>query len=153
RKPYRGAVPLTGGGGFFTHPIRAYFLPYGSGSTRSGNLGVGADFFFTPTLNGCTFAASDNGVAPTVAHSNYVDASTKIDQPRIGQDLNGIFGTARPAVCLVKTDYKRPTTGSKDYRVTVVGFRSPAGWRFFYQQYRVKEGKAHRPLNTCVELV
>ena len=54
-----------------TNHIRAYFLPWTTGQTKSMQLGNDADFFFTPTLTGCTFAAA-SGANPTVAHSNYV---------------------------------------------------------------------------------
>ena len=94
-----------------THIIKAYFLPWGQGVTYCGKLGIDADFFFTPTLNGCTFAINGSGPAVSVAHSNFVDLSTeRIDQAVIDNDLKQKFGVA-PDTCLVKTDYRPQGTG------------------------------------------
>ena len=121
-----------------THVIRAYFLPWGPNKTYSGRLGVNADFFFTPTLNGCTFAHSGNGPTPSVAHANFVDLVTTItDQNAIDADLALKFGAA-PASTLIKTTYKQPALGLEDYRATVVGVRTTNTWSFYYQNYRVE---------------
>src|SRR5262249_49229093 len=39
--------------GSYTHSIDAYFLPWDGNHTYSGQLGINARYFFTPTLNGC----------------------------------------------------------------------------------------------------
>lgn len=118
-----------------THPIRAYFLPWGSNRSFVGKLGNAADFFFTPTLNGCTFAYSDNGAAPSVGHANFRNPATDLaDQNAVNIDLIQKFG-AMPPNRLIKTDYKRQPIGTEDYRATVIGIRSGGGWRFYYQNY------------------
>ena len=132
--------------GFGTHRIRAYLLAWGSMSSYEGTLGDNADFFFTPTVNGCSFAAS-NGVAPRVVHSNHANVATqKIDQAQIDADLTQIFGAAGPDITLKKADYKgRAATGASDYMATIIGFRDPHAntWRFYYQRY--KQGLVHKP--------
>jgi len=113
--------------------IRAYFLPWTTGQTKSMQLGTDADFFFTPTLTGCTFAAA-SGQNPTVAHSNYVTGTGTVDQTTIDNDLNTLYGAA-PIRKVEKTQYKTGTNAS-DFLATVVGFRTSAGWNFYYQRYR-----------------
>ena len=121
-----------------TNAIRAYFLPWGSGRTFSGRLGANADFFFTPTLNGCTFVHTGNVAAPSVGHANFIDPHTTLaDQNAVDADLLQTFG-AMPANTLIKTDYKRQPVGMEDYRATVIGIRSGTIWRFYYQNYQVK---------------
>jgi hypothetical protein len=122
--------------GSSTHSINAYILAWGSLKTYEGTLGMNADYFFTPTVNGCSFAASSNGMAPRVAHSNHANLATQlIDQNRIDADLNVIYGAAGPDLTLKKADYKGATTGTADHMATIVGFRTFAGWAFYYQRY------------------
>lgn len=140
--------------GRFTNAINAYFLPWGSMRTYSGRLGTNADFFFTPTLNGCTFVYSDNGPSPSVAHANFVNPVTTLaDQAAMDADLNLKFGGAAPANRLVKTTYKRVPTANEDYRATVVGIRSPAGWRFYYQNYKVESTGTGRLTSTGLDML
>jgi hypothetical protein len=121
-----------------THPITAYFLPWGDGTTYCGQLGINADYFFTPTLNGCTFAYNGAGPNPSVAHANFVDATTRTDQAAIDADLLGKFGAAA-AQTLIKATYKPPVYahGAMDYRAMVIGIRSGNSWNFYYQNYFV----------------
>lgn len=139
-----------------THALKAYFLPWGSNRTFCGKLGTKADYFFTPTLNGCTFAYSGVGPGPSVAHANFVNSTTTLtDQNAINTDLTGKFGGTAPAHTLIKTDYKTPTTGFVDYHATVVGIRTGNGWNFYYQSYKVelKHGKlVHSGENLCVPI-
>ena len=122
-----------------THAIRAYFLPWGGMRTYTGKLGINADFFFTPTLNGCTFAYRGNGPAPSVAHSNFSNALTQLaDQNAMDGDLLTKFGGAMPPHMLLKTDYKRAPVGLEDYRSTVVGIRNGNSWNFYYQNYKAE---------------
>jgi hypothetical protein len=139
--------------GFFTHPLRAYFLPWGSGKTYRGRLGVQADVFFTPTMNGCTFAAEGFGLTPLVAHSNFVNpTTTMVDQGLIDNDINGYFGTSNPAIHLIKNAYKRPAIADEDYAATVIGLRIGGGWQFFYQNYKVEPGAKFTALSMCTPL-
>ena len=137
-----------------THVIKAYFLPWGPGQTYSGKLGANASYFFTPTLNGCTFAYSGSASAPSVAHSNFVDANTITDQNAIDTDLAAKFGGAAPATTYVKTDYKRG--GPKmDYRAMVVGVREGTDWSFYVQEYSVdlhKGGLVREGVNLCKQI-
>lgn len=121
-----------------THPIDAYFLPWGDGQTYCGQLGVNADYFFTPTLNGCTFAYDGAGPNPSVAHSNFVDVATTTDQAAIDNDLLAKFGVA-PAVTVIKGAYKPAVyaNGAMDYRAMVIGIRTGNSWNFYYQNYHV----------------
>jgi hypothetical protein len=118
-----------------THPIRAYFLPWGTGYTFCGRLGTGANFFFTPTINGCTFAHDGGGPNPSVAHSNFVNLGV-VDQTAINADLARVFGHA-PASTVIRSDYKPAVAlaGTLDYRATVVGIRNGNSWNFYYQRY------------------
>lgn len=137
-----------------THAIDAYFLPWGSMRTYSGRLGTNASFFFTPTLNGCTFVYSDNGPSPSVAHSNFVNPVTTLaDQTAMDTDLNTKFGGAAPANRLVKAGYKRAPTGDEDYRATVIGIRSNTGWRFYYQNYKVESTGSGRLTSTGLDML
>ncbi len=139
-----------------THAIRAYFLPWGTGYTFCGQLGNAADFFFTPTVNGCTFAHSGNGPNPSVAHSNFVQ-NQLIDQAAIDNDLVTKFGGAMPAHTLIKTTYKQAPVANvaDDYRATVIGIRSGNSWSFYYQNYSVLlvPGKlVYTGINLCVPI-
>lgn len=139
-----------------THVIRAYFLPWGPNKTYCGKLGNNADFFFTPTLNGCTFAHSGNGPNPEVAHANFVDSITTItDQNAIDTDLSAKFGGVAPANTLIKSTYKLPATGLEDYRATVVGIRTGNDWDFYYQNYKVElqaGSLVNSGINLCVPI-
>jgi hypothetical protein len=121
-----------------THPINAYFLPWGDGSTFSGQLGINAEYFFTPTLNGCTFAHEGNGPNVSVAHANFVGGNQLTDQNAINNDLAQKFGHA-PATTLIKTNYKPAVyaQGAMDYRAMVIGVRTGNNWSFYYQNYHV----------------
>lgn len=143
--------------GRYTRPINAYFLPWGSGKSYCGRLGINADYFFTPTLNGCTFVYSDNGPNPSVAHSNFVDPLTTLtDQNAITNSLTAAFGGPPPANRLIKTDYKRAPIGGEDYRATVIGIRTGNSWRFYYQNYQAESLGGGTMTNTgldlCVEI-
>lgn len=139
-----------------TKPIRAYFLPWGTGKTFCGRLGINADYFITPTLNGCTFVHDGGGVNPSVAHSNFVDATTMADQNAMNADIAQKFGGNMPASQLIKSTYKRPPVGMEDYRATVIGIRSGNSWNFYYQNYEMEAmGKGvirKEGLNLCVSI-
>lgn len=121
-----------------THPLEAYFLPWGGNKTFTMKLGNRADYFFTPTLNGCTFTVG-GGHEVVVAHSNYVKgANQTIDQGRINLDIFNTFGRNVAAI-LSKQAYKDnlgPNAPIVDFKVTVVGIRKKSGWSFYYQRYQ-----------------
>jgi hypothetical protein len=150
----KGSEPSVG---TFTKPVRAYFLPWGSGKTYRGKLGSNADYFFTPTLNGCTFAHDGAGPNPGVAHSNFVNpVTTQADQGAMDADLTNVFGGAMPNRTLIKTNYKRAPTGEEDYRATVIGIRVGNAWRFYYQNYKAESlgtGKmTYTGLDLCIPI-
>lgn len=129
--------------GKHTHAINAYFLAWGSNKTYEGQLGNGADFFFTPTVNGCSFAAT-TGATPRVVHSNHANLATqKIDQGLIDADLGAIFGVGGPDVTLKKANYKGAAVGTADYMATIIGIRTHTGWTFYYQRYL--QDLVHKP--------
>jgi hypothetical protein len=141
-----------------THAIRAYFLPWGGGRTYSGKLGTNADYFFTPTLNGCSFAYRGHGPNPSVAHSNFSNPLTQMaDQNAMNADLLNKCGGAMPAHMLIKADYKRPPVGDEDYRSTVIGIRDGNSWHFYYQNYKAESlggGKVTKTgIGLCIPIV
>lgn len=141
-----------------THAIRAYFLPWGGGRTYCGKLGINAEYFFTPTLNGCTFGWRGHGPSPSVAHSNFANPVTQqADQNAMDADMTTKFGGSLPAHMLVKTDYKRAPIGLEDYRSTVVGIRAGNTWHFYYQNYKAESlggGKVTKTgIGLCIPIV
>lgn len=140
-----------------TRPISGYFLPWGSGKSYRGRLGINADFFFTPTRNGRTFVYSDNRPTAPVAHRNFADrATTLTDQRAITNSLTTSFGGPPPANRLIKTDYMRAPIGGEDDRATVIGTRTGSSWSFCDQNYQAESrggGKTtHTRLDLCVPI-
>lgn len=116
--------------------FRAYYLPYRGNDLRTMRLdpadhgNAGADFFFTDSLNGCSFA-SGPGLNPKVGHFNRTvggQDGAAIDQGAIDLDIAAEFagGTLHR---IVKTDYKQDAA---DY-ATVLGIKGNAGWDFWCQ--------------------
>lgn len=143
--------------GLTTHPIRAYFVPWEGGKTYCGQLGINADYFFTPTLNGCTFAYDGNGPNVSVAHSNFVDALTITDQNAIDADLAAKFGGNMPGHTLIKATYKPAGGAAMDYRAMVIGIRTGNAWNFYYQSYSIglsQDGQSvvRAGINLCVPI-
>lgn len=119
-----------------SHRFRAYYLPYRGNDIRTMRLdpadhgNADADYFFTDSLNGCSFAAGP-GAHPKVGHFNRtvggVDGAP-IDQATIDHDIGAEFaGGAMHRI--EKTDYKNDAA---DY-ATVLGVRNNAGWNFWVQ--------------------
>jgi hypothetical protein len=52
-----------------------YFLPYSQGRYVYTTLGSDCDYFFTATMNGCSFMASGNPMKPVVTHVNTMEAA------------------------------------------------------------------------------
>lgn len=118
-----------------TNVITAYYLPYGDNRAWHHRLVEDVDYFFTDTLNGCTFVVDSNRTTPFVSHYNYTDANQKTDQAKIDRHIAARYNTPgrHVAAALRKSDYKTGT--AIDYKVTVVGFRGSDGqWRFCYQR-------------------
>ncbi len=126
-------------------PIRAYWVPWSSGSCWSVQLGNDADYFFTPTMDGCSLSIS-SGASPLVTHANYKDphnpnvADEALTVAEINQQHHDRGADVNRS--LVKSTYVAShgdkTLGYNNL-VTVVGFRdTTAGtWSFYYQKRRV----------------
>lgn len=134
--------------------VQAYWLPYAPGNTYSLILGNEADFVFTPTMNGCTFAVSGSNAPRAMAtHLNYQkhtdDGSMKIDQAKIDDRVDAIYGTTNTAV-IRKADYISDGGGQE---LTTFGWRSPAtdNWKFYTQQRYMKNFRSlkHMPTQCC----
>jgi hypothetical protein len=128
------------------HPIRAYWVPWSSNTAWSVRLGDDADFFFTPTMDGCSLAIS-SGASPTVTHGNYkglVNVAIA-DQARTLQQMTdhhtNTLGTDVNRT-LLKDTYAataQEKEAGTNKLVTVVGFRDRiAGtWAFYWQRRQV----------------
>jgi hypothetical protein len=130
----------------YAHPIRAYWVPWSSGSCWSVQLGDDADFFFTPTMDGCSLAIS-SGRSPIVTHGNYkkladptrasesrtIQMMSDHHQNTLGSDVNRVLGKKT----YVAT-HAQKTQGLNNL-VTVVGFRDTVtgNWSFYWQRRRV----------------
>lgn len=130
----------------YAHPIRAYWVPWSSGSCWSVQLGNDADFFFTPTMDGCSLSIS-SGVSPIVTHGNYkgITDPTRASQSRtlrkirehhvntLGSDVNRSLRKNRYVA-----GHALKTQGLNNL-VTVVGFRNTTtgSWAFYWQRRRV----------------
>ena len=127
--------------------FEAYWLPYNNNAQYQIELEDDADYMFTPTMDGCTFAVGGrDGGAVSVAHLNYqtrVDdpsmvGSTKfvIDQPKIETELSAIYDDGTVYV-LRKGDYK----SKEGHQITTYGVRNAKGWSFYYQKRRLTGSK------------
>lgn len=141
--------------------LYSYIVDYAVGETNFQVLADEADFCFTVTINGCTFARGIPAVDGTliVSHTNMNrarDSSAVVDvgavtggvdyepavapmvqenvQSRIAQQMHGTGTMLGPS------QYYNPTRSNN---LTVFGIRGVAGWTFFYQSYRRASGVYH----------
>lgn len=123
-----------------SHRFRAYYLPYRNNDIRTMRLdpashgNADAAFFFTDSLNGCSFAAGP-GQYPKVGHFNRTEDGEDgkpIDQGAINADITQEFpgGTTSR---IEKTHYKNDAA---DY-ATVMGVKTGADWTFWVQSRSV----------------
>jgi hypothetical protein len=135
-RPVFRVKEATGAAGSYSHRFNAYYLPFFSNDFRVMTLDPaqfppGADFFFTDTVNGCSFAAG-SGATPKVGHFNRTvdarDPGSAIDQGAMNADIGLQFGGGT-TVKLTKATYK---PGTPDY-ASVFGIRNNAGWTFYWQ--------------------
>jgi hypothetical protein len=124
------------------HPISAYWVPWSSGSCWSVRLGNDADYFFTPTMDGCSLAIS-SGASPVVTHGNYKSARDPnlASQARTVRRINQQHTALGTDVnrTLLKSAYvatPQQKAAGLNHLVTVVGFRDRATstWSFYYQK-------------------
>lgn len=130
----------------YAHPIRAYWVPWSSGSCWSVQLGNDADYFFTPTMDGCSLSIS-SGASPIVTHGNYkgIADPTRASQSRTLRKIKEHHeGTLHSDVnrSLRKNQYVADhalKTEGLNNLVTVVGFRNTTTgvWSFYWQRRRV----------------
>jgi len=126
----------TGTANKYSHRFAAYYLPFRSNDLRTMRLDPvtfppGANFFFTDTVNGCSFAGGP-GATPKVGHFNRTqdprDPGSAIDQPAMNADIAHEFGGGT-VVKLTKATYK---PGTADY-ASVIGIKTGAAWSFYWQ--------------------
>lgn len=130
----------------YAHPISAYWVPWSSGSCWSVQLGNDADFFFTPTMDGCSLAIS-SGPSPIVTHGNYKKLAdpTKASQGRTLAEITAHHTVTHGSDVnrsLLKNQYVASAvdkTAGLNNLVTVVGFRNSVTntWSFYWQRRRV----------------
>ncbi|WP_370979801.1 hypothetical protein [Agaribacterium sp. ZY112] len=122
----------TGQASKHSHRFSAYYLPFMNNDFRTMTLGDKADYFFTDTMNGCSFACGP-GKSPKIGHFNRVSGQNDvIDQNAIDRDIQGQFpgGVLKS---LTKTDYK---AGIGD-AASLFGIRKNGIWHFYYQVYSI----------------
>lgn len=116
-----------------SHQFRAYFLPWMQNGKKVMTLNKnGVDWFFTDTMNGCTFA-SGPGANPKVGHFNYQVDNTKIDATKINTEVGGEFGMGTNHR-IDKTDYMDQHGLVK---VTTLGIKTGNSWDFYYQKREI----------------
>jgi len=125
------------------HPIRAYWVDWSPDSCWSVQLGNAADYFFTPTMDGCSLSIS-SGASPVVTHGNYkkVNDPNRVSQGTTLNEINTHHTTT------LGTDVNRSLRKNQyvathaeklqgiNRMVTVVGFRDPVAntWDFYWQR-------------------
>lgn len=149
RRTGGGTVPVyrvreaAGTANMFSNRFNAYYLPFFANDFRTMTLDPnqfppGAVYFFTDTVNGCSFAAGP-GQNPKVGHFNRtvggLDPGAAIDQAAMNHDIAFEFHGGTD-VKLTKATYK---PGTPDY-ATVFGIRNAAGWDFYWQGPRTWVG-------------
>jgi hypothetical protein len=91
-----------------------YFLPYSQGRHVCMQLGGDADYFFTATMNGCSFMVSGDADAPSVSHLNVT---------RPADTVEGAVVTRAD----IKRRYRRMTGAGSDEAALLTKFeRHPA---------------------------
>jgi hypothetical protein len=117
---------------WYSHQFYAWYVPWGPNKSFLQRLGTNADFFFTPGLTGCTFAAVGSGNTPTVGHFNYLVKDTdKVSPERTARHVEKHFGGQTGAL-LNKADYLTPDGAIQRYSY-IVGWRTNHNWEFVAQ--------------------
>lgn len=130
----------------------AYWCPYEDSKFLTCNISSGANFIFTATMNGCTFAtgsvASDGSL--TVMHGNAKgQTNTRRKQNAIMYGAGFDRNTVNPAV------YMNLVHGANsEAHVTTFGVRDAANtWRFYYQLASVTIGGGTHSAVTTYEIL
>lgn len=111
-----------------SHQFQAHYLPWMQNGEYSMTLTNGADWFFTDTMNGCTFAAGP-GANPKVGHFNYQIGNEKIDSTKISTQV----GLAFPGGTVDRLDKADYMDAHGMVRITTLGIRTGVTWNFYYQ--------------------
>lgn len=127
----RAAIPGASSS-YYSNQFYAWYVPWGPNKEFVLSLGTNADFFFTPGLTGCTFAAVGAGDSPTVGHFNYLKKGTdKVSSTKTAQHVHDQFGGNTGAL-LTKADYLTPDGVIQRYSY-IVGWRKHHAWEFVAQ--------------------
>ena len=117
--------------GRYSHPIAAYFCPWAPNQTWSVNLGTAANYFITPTMDGCSLAVT-SGANPMVTHANY--KSTKLGKEGNASQARTLAALREEqghdtSLLLKKKDYVDTVKkeAGVNSEVTVLGFRQHGG--------------------------
>jgi hypothetical protein len=117
---------------YHSHQFYAWYVPWGPNKEFLLQLDTTADYFFTPGLTGCTFAAVGAGDKPTVGHFNYLkDDTDKVSRKKTAQHVKDQFGGQTGAL-LTKADYLTPDGVIQRYSY-IVGWRKNHSWEFVAQ--------------------
>lgn len=137
----------------FAHPITAFWVPWSTNSCWSVKLSADADYFFTPTMNGCCLAIS-SGSNPVVTHGNYRNGNI-VDQKRTMDEIRQQHqGLGVGVLKSLEKDTYAATPEEKheglDNLVTVIGIRNriTGAWDFYWQRSQVELGpnSTHRTI-------
>ena len=124
--------------GIRTKRLKAYYLPFRANQGHTMQLGDDADLFFTPVLNGCTFACgSGSAQSPRVSHINLQNPPGQIDQNAINTMVQAIHGV-NVRFAVRRSYYKPDEIGAQeDFQANIVGFRRVTGWEFWIQMFKI----------------
>ncbi len=146
--PVQNATNASNGQAMGVHALRnnpageltAYICNYQANSHRSVMIGTNADFCFTVTLNGSTFAVGpvQPGNMRRVSHAN-TGGNTVLQrqQTRTAQQSGSLAGIA----LLEPADYRR-LSAALAISATVFGIRTGLDWKFYFQMYSYANGTA-----------
>ena len=146
--PVQNAINSSNGQPMGVHALRnnpageltAYICNYQANNHRSDLIGTHADYCFTTTLNGCTFAVGpvQPGNLRRVSHAN-TGGNTNLQrqQTRTAQQSGNLAGIA----LLEPADYRR-LSATLAISATVFGIRTGLAWQFYFQTYSYANGTA-----------
>jgi hypothetical protein len=115
--------------------VRAYVCNYQANDVRHVDLGSGADYCFTVTLNGCTFgigpAAADG--SRRVSHANSGGRTAQQQTQTWGEHGVPVNSTT---ISMFEPAVYRKLSSTKSLNATVFGIRTGRSWRFYFQLYQ-----------------
>jgi hypothetical protein len=135
-------------GGKTGHSIKAYYLNAKANTTQKISIGSDADYFFTDTIQGCTFAAYGNTRRDMIVeHINrlndgqqaYTKEETAIRAMNVPVTI--IYGAANYRVGGLRQLANGKFERGEDVVVTVFGMRKKDGNWHFYARRRLNAWK------------